>query len=111
MTAIELLGGLNRLDANECIKVKARIVVSEAGAIDNATYRELNKVDALATSGALRWLRVWRVEELALLLHRNSRHMRNIYPRSLMLNRRLVMTNPDALNDPQHVYRVEEGGQ
>ncbi len=31
--------------------------VNEAGAIDNATYRELNKVDALAASGSLRRLR------------------------------------------------------
>jgi len=38
-------------------EAKALIVVREAGAIDNATYRELNKVDALAASGALRRLR------------------------------------------------------
>ena len=36
---------------------KALIVVREAGAIDNATYRALNKVDALAASAALRRLR------------------------------------------------------
>lgn len=36
---------------------KALIVVREAGAIDNATYRELNKVDALTASSALRRLR------------------------------------------------------
>ncbi len=38
-------------------EAKALIVVREAGAIDNATYRELNKVDVLAASGALRRLR------------------------------------------------------
>jgi len=38
-------------------EAKALIVVREAGAIDNATYRELNKVDALSASGALRRLR------------------------------------------------------
>lgn len=38
-------------------EAKALIVVREAGAIDNATYRELSKVDALAASGALRRLR------------------------------------------------------
>lgn len=38
-------------------EAKALIVVREAGAIDNAAYRELNKVDALAASGALRRLR------------------------------------------------------
>lgn len=32
-------------------------MVREAGAIDNAYYRELNKVDALAASSALRRLR------------------------------------------------------
>ncbi|MEA2603260.1 MAG: ATP-dependent helicase RecG [Acidobacteriota bacterium] len=36
---------------------KALIVVREAGAIDNATYRTLNKVDPLTASGALRRLR------------------------------------------------------
>lgn len=38
-------------------EAKALIVVREAGAIDNAAYRELNKVDALTASGALRRLR------------------------------------------------------
>lgn len=36
---------------------KALVVVREAGAIDNATYRELNKVDPLVASTALRRLR------------------------------------------------------
>lgn len=36
---------------------KALVFVREAGAIDNATYRELNKVDPLTASGALRKLR------------------------------------------------------
>ena len=38
-------------------EAKALIVVREAGAIDNATYRDLSKVDALAASQALRRLR------------------------------------------------------
>jgi ATP-dependent DNA helicase RecG len=38
-------------------EAKALIVVREAGAINNATYRELNKVDTLAASTALRRLR------------------------------------------------------
>jgi ATP-dependent DNA helicase RecG len=38
-------------------EARALIVVREAGAIDNATYRELNKVDALNASAALRRLR------------------------------------------------------
>lgn len=198
-------------------EAKALIVVREAGAIDNATYRELNKVDALAASGALRRLRdsgllaqkgrgsatyyvptdrlgsdgdslptksvallstnleglptnlealsdnpedlptnptseeenarrallaelpgdlaarvgalgrrstpeeaqvvvvevcrlrAWRAEELALLLHRNSRHLRNTYLRPLMRGGRLVMTNPDEPNDPQQAYRTIGG--
>ncbi len=36
---------------------RALIVVREAGAIDNATYRALNKVDSLGASAALRRLR------------------------------------------------------
>lgn len=38
-------------------EAKALIVVREAGAIDNAAYRALNKVDTLAASAALRRLR------------------------------------------------------
>jgi ATP-dependent DNA helicase RecG len=38
-------------------EAKALIVVREAGAIDNATYRDLSKVDTLAASQALRRLR------------------------------------------------------
>lgn len=38
-------------------EARALIVVREAGAIDNATYRNLNKVDTLAASQALRRLR------------------------------------------------------
>ena len=38
-------------------EARALIVAREAGAIDNATYRTLNKVDTLAASNALRRLR------------------------------------------------------
>ena len=51
-------------------------------------------------------LRAWQAEELALLLHRNSRHVRNTYLRPLMRDGRLVMTNPDETNDPQQAYRA-----
>jgi ATP-dependent DNA helicase RecG len=54
-------------------------------------------------------LRAWRAEELALLLHRNSRHVRNTYLRPLMRDGRLAMTNPDEPNDPQQAYRTVEG--
>ena len=38
-------------------EAKALIVVREAGAIDNATYRDLSRLDALTASQALRRLR------------------------------------------------------
>jgi ATP-dependent DNA helicase RecG len=198
-------------------EAKTLIVVREAGAIDNASYRELNKVDALAASGALRRLRdaglltqkgrgsatyyvptdklladreglstnpeglstnpeglptnpeglptklddlpthptpeeetlrrtlmaelpgdlaarvdalglrcppeeaqravmeicrlrAWRAEELALLLKRNSRHVRNTYLRPLIRDGRLAMANPEEPNDPQQAYRVVDKG-
>lgn len=51
-------------------------------------------------------------EELALLLARNSRHVRNSYLRPLTRDGRLVMTNPDEPNDPQQAYRaVGEHGE
>lgn len=84
MTASELLESLNLLDEHERIEAKRASepgksvletvcafanepglggswlvlgVVREAGAIDNATYRDLSKVDTLAASQALRRLR------------------------------------------------------
>lgn len=202
-------------------EAKALIVVREAGAIDNATYRELNKVDALAASGALRRLRdagllaqkgrgsatyyvpterlatdeaglpsksrerlssnppalstnpdglstnppalstnleglyaehseeeenrrktlldelpgalaakigaigqrnppgevcdviveicrqrAWQADELAALVRRHPRYVRNNYLRPLMRDGRLVMTNPQEPNDPQQAYRA-----
>src|SRR5690606_660373 len=38
-------------------EARALVMVREAGAIDNATYRDLNKVDTLAASAALRRFR------------------------------------------------------
>nr|WP_294864220.1 hypothetical protein [uncultured Pseudogulbenkiania sp.] len=205
MTAVELLESLNLLDENERIEVKRTTILA---GIDNATYRELNKINALVASGALcrprdaglptqevlgaetydvptgrleakedglpsksvalptnpealsdnpedwptnpspeeetarrallaelpgdlaAWgsaqgcrstpeeakvvvievcrLRAWRAEELALLLHHNSLHVRNTYLRLLMRDGRLVMTNPDEPNDPQQAYRTVE---
>lgn len=202
-------------------EAKALIVVREAGAIDNATYRELNKVDALAASSALRRLRdagllaqkgrgsatyyvpterlatdetglssksqerlssnplalstnppalstnpdglstnpeglyaehseeeenrrkalldelpgalaakigaigqrnppgevcdviveicrqhAWQADELAALVRRHPRYVRNNYLRPLMRDGRLVMTNPNEPNDPQQAYRA-----
>jgi ATP-dependent DNA helicase RecG len=53
-------------------------------------------------------LRDWRAEELATLLQRHSRYVRNNYLRPLMRDGRLVMTNPDEPSDPQQAYRAKE---
>ena len=51
-------------------------------------------------------LRDWRAEELATLLQRHSRYVRNNYLRPLMRDGRLVMTNPNEPSDPQQAYRA-----
>ena len=51
-------------------------------------------------------LRDWRAEELATLLQRHSRYVRNNYLRPLMRDGRLAMTNPNEPSDPQQAYRT-----
>jgi ATP-dependent DNA helicase RecG len=53
-------------------------------------------------------LRDWRADELAALVRRNPRYVRNNYLRPLMRDGRLTMTNPDEPNDPQQAYRAVE---
>lgn len=53
-------------------------------------------------------LRAWQAEELAILLRRHPRYVRNNYLRPLMRDRRLTLTNPDEPNDPQQAYRAIE---
>lgn len=53
-------------------------------------------------------LRDWRAEELATLLQRNPRYVRNNYLRPLMRDKRLAMSNPGEPNDPHQAYRVAE---
>jgi ATP-dependent DNA helicase RecG len=53
-------------------------------------------------------LRDWRADELAALVRRNPRYVRNNYLRPLMRDGRLTMTNPDEPNDPQQAYRTIE---
>lgn len=53
-------------------------------------------------------LRDWRAEEMATLLRRHPRYVRNNYLRPLMRDGRLTMTNPDEPNDPQQAYRAVE---
>jgi len=51
-------------------------------------------------------LRAWRAEELATLLQRHPRYVRNNYLRPLMREGRLAMTHPQEPNDPQQAYRT-----
>lgn len=51
-------------------------------------------------------LRDWQAEDLATLLRRHPRYVRNNYLRPLMRDGRLVMTNPKEPNDPQQAYRA-----
>ena len=56
-------------------------------------------------------LRDWQAEELATLLRRHARYVRNNYLRPLMRDGRLVMTRPEEPNNPQQAYRAVEGGR
>jgi ATP-dependent DNA helicase RecG len=56
-------------------------------------------------------LRDWQAEELAALLRRHPRYVRNNYLRPLMRDGRLVMTRPEEPNDPQQAYRAVGKGQ
>lgn len=56
-------------------------------------------------------LRDWGAEELAILLRRHPRYVRNNYLRPLMRANRLVMTNPEEPNDPQQAYRALGGAE
>ncbi|PUE61679.1 transcriptional regulator [Limnohabitans sp. 2KL-17] len=51
-------------------------------------------------------LREWSAEELAAVLRRHPRYVRNNYLRPLMRDGRLAMTNPEEPNDPQQAYRA-----
>src|SRR5690606_23216490 len=50
--------------------------------------------------------RAWRAEELALLLGRNPRYVKNDYLRPLRREGRVEMTRPDVPNDPDQAYRA-----
>ncbi len=62
------------------------------------------KADALSTNPE--GLSAMRAEELATLLQRHSRYVRNNYLRPLMRDGRLAMTNPNEPSDPQQAYRA-----
>ena len=79
-------------------EAKALIVVREAGAIDNATYRELSKVDALAASQALR-----RLRDAGLLAQKGRGSATYYVPTDrLMSEGEGLSSNPEALSsNPQ----------
>lgn len=86
-------------------EAKALIVVREAGAIDNATYRELNKVDALAASGALR-----RLRDAGLLAQKGRGSATYYVPTERLAVEAVLSTNPQGLSsNPQALLSKPEG--
>lgn len=87
------LAGFKTLNLSEA-EARALVVSREAGAMDNATYRDLNKVDTLAASTALRRLRD------AGLFEKNGRGSATWYkPTAKMLTgREGVSSNPAGLS-------------
>ncbi|MDS4032147.1 MAG: ATP-binding protein [Candidatus Contendobacter sp.] len=92
-------------------EAKALIMVREAGAIDNATYRDLNKVDALTASGALR-----RLRDAGLLAQRGRASATYYVPtdklqvqeQGLSSNPPALSSNPPALSgDPDDEVRLQ----
>jgi len=81
-------------------EAKALIVIREAGAIDNATYRELNKVDVLSASQSLR-----RLRDAGLLTQKGRGSATYYVPTeqlrheedSLPSNENPLLSNPEAL--------------
>lgn len=77
-------------------EAKALIVVREAGAIDNAAYRELSKVDTLTASQTLR-----RLRDAGLLIQK-GRGSATYYEPSERLEGGALSSNPEALSsNPQ----------
>src|SRR5690606_38708345 len=93
-------------------EARALVMVREAGAIDNATYRDLNKVDTLAASAALRRFRD------AGLLSQHGRGSATWYkPTAALLADhamsasagRGLSTNPDVLSTNQELLSTNPG--
>ncbi|MCE5256988.1 MAG: hypothetical protein LLF89_09110 [Spirochaetaceae bacterium] len=87
---------------------RALVIVREAGAIDNSTYRDLNKVDSLTSSAALRRLRdcglltqkghgsaTW-YQPTDLLFGKNNDE--GAGPKALSSNPKALSSNPRALS-------------
>ena len=73
-------------------EAKALIVVREAGAINNGTYRELSKVDTLTASQALR-----RLRDAGLLAQKGRGSATYYIPTERLLDKGLS-SNPEALS-------------
>jgi ATP-dependent DNA helicase RecG len=73
-------------------EAKALIVVREAGAIDNATYRELSRLDALTASQALR-----RLRDAGLLTQKGRGSATYYIPTERLVDKGLS-SNPEALS-------------
>jgi len=85
-------------------EAKALIVVREAGAIDNATYRELSRLDALTASQALRRLRD------AGLLQQKGRGSATYYiPTSKLLDKPLSSDSEALSRESDDLSRESEG--
>jgi ATP-dependent DNA helicase RecG len=93
------LGRFKDLQLTEA-EARALVVAREVGAIDNATWRDINKVDTLAASQGLKKLRD------AGLLQQKGRGSATWYqPTALMLGQTLP-SHPDVLSsDPQGLPR------
>ena len=73
-------------------EARALVVVREAGAIDNATYRDLNKVDTLAASQSLR-----RLRDAGLLIQKGRGSATYYVPSErLMIDHEGLSSNPSA---------------
>lgn len=88
---IAWLAQFKELQLNED-EAKALIVVREAGAIDNGTYRELTKVDTLTASQALR-----RLRDAGLLAQKGRGSATYYVPTDRLLDKALS-SNPEVLS-------------
>lgn len=100
------LAGFKALNLSDA-EARALVVAREAGAMDNATYRDLNKVDTLAASTALRRLRD------AGLFEQNGRGSATWYkPTAKMLaGREGISSNPSGLSSNPGALTSNPGTQ
>ena len=108
-------------------EARALVVAREVGAIDNATWRDTNKVDTLTASQSLKKLRdaglfqqkgrgaaTWYQPTSKMLgdaegLSSNPDALSS-NPGALLRAGRIRMTHPEARNAPEQAYRAVNGG-